>query len=447
MENQTSLENIPNINELCRVCLLESKEMRSLSYCYEANLEENISKVWQVLQRIMSVKISLDDRFPSKICIKCMEELYSFYEFKLKFDQSQQILSTYFKQDLNESNHLISVIELIEDYSEMVPVELISKHGKFDLKDVLVVEQDQEEPYDFAGFLSKLGTEVSASFVNNEPLGESSFNDSYPEYDNDNTDFNLSNKENKTKCMNKRKKSNEGKGCDAPITCTTCSRKFANEVKLKVHIDNKHNNKNETFMCEFCGILLKSKSSYYHHMLKYKGKKFICNLCQKSYSNSSALQLHIAAVHKNMRTHLCTICGKQFNYSNALTYHMRIHTDERKYKCTYCDKTFRIQCSLDRHLRTHTGIRPYKCSYCIKSFRSKGELDCHEMTHTGYRPYHCKYCKKGFTKTYNLKLHLLNHKGQHCCPNCNKSFIELEFLKTHMQCSHSDNGIIDEVDM
>ncbi|KAK4882107.1 hypothetical protein RN001_005426 [Aquatica leii] len=414
-------------------------------------------KVWQVLLHVTNVKICLDDRFPSQVCSECMRLLQAFYDFKLKFEKNQQILSSYFKEELVENDSFISVLELVQENSEVVPVELISKQGKFDLKDVFIVEPSEEESFNFNGFLNNLGTEVSASFVNSncsfDNVSDQNsliISDIRPESNNDKSDSNgIDDESERDLCNSPIRKENAStkivKSNNDPVTCFICDKRFAKKAHLKQHIETRHSNKKQTiFVCEVCGVIIKSRSSHYHHMLKHAGKKYVCNFCQKSYSNSSALQLHIAAVHKNMRTHLCTICGKLFNYSNALTYHMRIHTDERKYKCTYCDKTFRIQCGLDRHLRTHTGIRPYKCSYCDKAFRSKGEVDCHEMTHTGYRPYHCEYCKKGFTKTYNLKLHLLSHKGQHYCTKCERTFIELEFLNIHMKSSHSNCGIIEE---
>lgn len=58
--------------------------------------------------------------------------------------------------------------EYVEDGANcdtIAPVELIVGKNKYSLNDLLVVEKPEEENCDFRGFLNNLGTEVSATFV------------------------------------------------------------------------------------------------------------------------------------------------------------------------------------------------------------------------------------------------------------------------------------------
>ncbi|KAK5650831.1 hypothetical protein RI129_001860 [Pyrocoelia pectoralis] len=403
MELQMSIDGLTNIKRLCRVCLTESTKMVKL----DTNFENRYSPTYTIheaLQRALGVKVVLDEQYPSSICAVCSSLMRICYDFKLQFENSQELLRKY----LGKNDAIIAPLE----ESNSVQVELISNRGIYDLKDVVIVEEEEPHAPNYDGFLKNLGREISASYVNNT--------DEYVDTENERKSVEFETAE----------------GSTTETVCQVCDKRFSCNRFLKRHFRNVHLLKKDTFVCEVCGIISESKSILYKHMNKDHGGRLKCNICHKFYYDATVLKLHVAAIHSKGRSLLCTICGKTFSYLSALNYHMRIHNDERNYMCTHCPKTFRMQCSLKRHLRTHTGNRPYKCSYCSKAFRSSGELNCHEMIHTGFRPYHCKYCNKGFTKTFNLKIHLFNHKGPYVCEICQKSFIEQQFLKVHIEKTH-----------
>lgn len=49
-------------------------------------------------------------------------------------------------------------------------------------------------------------------------------------------------------------------------------------------------------------------------------------------------------------------------------------TGDQKHYCHLCQKNFSSTSSLQIHMRTHTGERPFVCNVCQKAFTTKGNL-------------------------------------------------------------------------
>uniref|UniRef100_A0A182K6N9 Protein krueppel n=1 Tax=Anopheles christyi TaxID=43041 RepID=A0A182K6N9_9DIPT len=130
---------------------------------------------------------------------------------------------------------------------------------------------------------------------------------------------------------------------------------------------------------------------------------------------------------------VCKLCNVTYKHKHALETHMRRHRGDRPYKCDYCDKSFVVPFELQRHMRIHTGQKPYKCQYCDRAYSDFGSKTKHERTHTGERPYACHYCDKTFSYSHVLNSHLLVHTGvkKYCCSICGKRFTKSHHLKTH----------------
>ncbi|KAF2884286.1 hypothetical protein ILUMI_21878 [Ignelater luminosus] len=90
------IKDLSSIENLCRVCLTESKTMYKLDSQIEEQLEENISNIYHVLYRVTCREIISDDRYPSNICPMCLGLLNISYKFKLQFEESHKTLTEYF---------------------------------------------------------------------------------------------------------------------------------------------------------------------------------------------------------------------------------------------------------------------------------------------------------------------------------------------------------------
>ncbi|XP_018328247.1 gastrula zinc finger protein XlCGF46.1-like [Agrilus planipennis] len=413
-------------NCICRICFKEANILISVYDKIEKGFFQNIF-VYNALREVLGKSIiELAGDICTFICSECLENLKIAYGFKLQCQESEKLLTEFWELSKLE----IAKARPIQEDVDSASVEIISKSGRFDLKDLFVIEgNNNEEKSSFSGFLKNLGTEISAEFVhkNSRKKDINKFRDTYSVSIEKISNFK------KNKIIKTDSYVSQIKDINQ-FACRKFKRTSSSQLVFEDH--QKRYDRN-TFLCHLCGHIAKTKSSYYNHNIsKHMEKKFECKLCGKKYLYSSNLQVHINAIHLANKSYLCTRCGKRFSYSNALEYHMRLHTGEKKYVCTYCGKRFTMAGSLKRHIRTHTGVRPYSCRYCDKSFRSKGEVDCHEMTHTGYRPYTCKYCGKGFTKTHNLKVHIQCHPGPHICFICYKTFTETAYVKTHLKVVH-----------
>ena len=204
--------------------------------------------------------------------------------------------------------------------------------------------------------------------------------------------------------------------------CETCKFKTTTYCLLRKHCKEKHPSE-IYFQCHICPKILKSKSylnSHLKHCHNINDGKYECNICGHIAKRPTLLEKHMK-IHDETdsafgRDELeCVDCGKVFKSMLHLRSHSRIHMD-RKFLCDICAKSFSTKTKLRTHRMTHTGEKPYKCGSCDYSSAQRGNLRLHMKTHEREykltlekRPYKCQKCDY----TVNRITYFLQHMKSH----------------------------------
>ena len=118
------------------------------------------------------------------------------------------------------------------------------------------------------------------------------------------------------------------------------------------------------------------------------GKPYKCSQCNKSFSKSQNLRLHLK-VHSGLKPYSCSICSGSFTALSSLKHHVRAnHTENKPYSCLECDKSFAVPKFLKQHMKVHAGVKSYCCNDCPESFAVLSSLKQHVKTHNGEQHYH-----------------------------------------------------------
>ncbi|KAG4068814.1 hypothetical protein HA402_004962 [Bradysia odoriphaga] len=138
------------------------------------------------------------------------------------------------------------------------------------------------------------------------------------------------------------------------------------------------------------------------------------------------------------KEYICDYCGVKLKSKHALSKHFLIHTNTKTHPCRFCGKLFRLSSTTTIHERQHTGEKPYQCHECGKAFISKGLLTAHKKIHED-TTYPCHICGKVFRLPHGYRNHVKTHRVErdHKCTICGKTFNTRIYWKRHMDI-HSE---------
>ena len=106
-------------------------------------------------------------------------------------------------------------------------------------------------------------------------------------------------------------------------------------------------------------------------------KRWICDICHKSFSRSWNLSRHIQTIHTQIKLYWCQYCKTPFRYKYNVKSHEKLHTHVNRYMCEICMTSAKSECALREHKRTHSADKPFKCESCKKNFKYKRGLQRH----------------------------------------------------------------------
>jgi KRAB domain-containing zinc finger protein len=198
---------------------------------------------------------------------------------------------------------------------------------------------------------------------------------------------------------------------EKPFGCSMCRARFCFSSGLVRHM--KTHTAVAGFVCGLCGKVLASNKTRLAHMslhaAKQSGQRFVCNLCDQSFTLQCDLSRH-RRTHAVEKPIGCSLCGQEFSRRSDLRRHKKVHTGPAKFECEICGKVLRSKAGLKGHTASHLGQRPFVCGTCGARFVSKTVLTMHEIMHTDKRKFGCGVCGKMFKYPSNITKH-----AKKCC--------------------------------
>ncbi|KNC99542.1 uncharacterized protein SPPG_04932 [Spizellomyces punctatus DAOM BR117] len=86
---------------------------------------------------------------------------------------------------------------------------------------------------------------------------------------------------------------------------------------------------------------------------------------------------------------ICEMCDRSFSRMYNLKSHIRTHQNHRPYICNTCDLRFTRNHDLNRHLKTHSKEKPHICDCCGRKFARRDALRRHERMDAEGKKVHC----------------------------------------------------------
>lgn len=262
--------------------------------------------------------------------------------------------------------------------------------------------------------------------------------------------------------------------------CTLCDRGFNEKTCLESHLVN-HSFGNKPYKCNHCDRVYNSTSNLKNHT-KTHGRKnlenlYKCSWCDKCSYWQYTLRRRERQVHDGQYSYKCAECGKGYPRESYLQSHMsKAHgSGKEPYKCPHWDKCFYWPSGLHRHQLTHKNAeKPYKCAQCQKAFtgnqfwmhtfwfilmrgpakalnvtrlfKSSANLYHHKLVHRDGKSFKCPQCNKRFkllmyVKRHQRRTHVANSAKPYKCIQCDSGFVIQSKLKKHVLAVHNLNQI------
>jgi len=162
-------------------------------------------------------------------------------------------------------------------------------------------------------------------------------------------------------------------------------------------------------------------------------KFFSCPDCSRKFAEEKSLALHLRMHNQEkskageentaqvglprMKFFSCPDCSRKFSEEKSLALHLRMHdqekSEEKFFSCPDCSKKFAEEKSLALHLRVYAGVKHFSCSLCLRS--------CVQLKH------------------WETTMHIHTGEEKHfSCPQCTMSFNAVCLLKRHLKVVHND---------
>ncbi|XP_046661800.1 zinc finger protein 423 isoform X2 [Homalodisca vitripennis] len=202
-----------------------------------------------------------------------------------------------------------------------------------------------------------------------------------------------------------------------PTACVICRQTLVSDMEARIHA-RFHLNQSDTSQCSVClhasdrreliGGICKEC-----HQRHGKASPTRCTECQLKFETGSALEAHMATVHR--KTYQCIKCQVSFESEKEIQLHVATHLmseGNSGLECRLCMRVLGSPLQLQTHLIEHTfaGCPTFTCYICSAVFTAAHGLQAHMLDHgLAARPYDCPHCSQRFFFRAELDNHSFSH--------------------------------------
>ncbi|XP_035432752.2 zinc finger protein 62 homolog [Spodoptera frugiperda] len=169
-------------------------------------------------------------------------------------------------------------------------------------------------------------------------------------------------------------------------------------------------------------------------------REWTCAKCRQIFDSQKMFTEHgKLPCSRGDKSFVCETCGLELKSMTRLKRHMLIHTGELLYPCIQCPYRARTKYALMVHERAHSGERPLTCPHCPATFLNSSNLASHKRRHLP-PAYHCHVCVKSFRFKEALQNHLATQHSTakpHVCNSCGKAFSTRKMIRRHERRVHN----------
>ncbi|KAI8792684.1 GDNF-inducible zinc finger protein 1 isoform X10 [Biomphalaria glabrata] len=229
------------------------------------------------------------------------------------------------------------------------------------------------------------------------------------------------------------------------LGCPYCSQVFSCDYYLKSHLSDVHGSM-MPFTCRLCGKGYLSQRGLIHHKHAHFGKKFMCPVCGKRFTQKFTSKTHLRNIHNSTQCRLAPLAQSvRQDDQTSQTFMDQMFKSKKVHKSTL---GMRGPMSLD-------GINNFLCPNCNLEFPNKSALQSHNS-----ECLKCSICAVKFSYKHELKMHLsqqheLRRIGEigasrnyaqrlpmltFSCNFCSQKFMDEKLLQSHI-VEHQNNEL------